>query len=299
MRDKAFEQIDRNSPLTAQSHLLTSSRAQAQQRDAAESANRSKSEFLAKVSHELRTPLHGILSYTRFGLNEVEEGDRGELREFFENVQYNAETLLNLVNDLLDYSKLEAGHMSLKLEKCPLGGIVEDVVGEFLSMCAEKDVHIRYRATGAELYVAADAERLKQVVRNVLSNAVKFSPPGSTVYVRVREVKQLALFSVRDEGPGIHPEDLESVFDKFFQSGRTQSVAGGTGLGLAICREIMAGHNGRVWAENNGQAGAIFYCELPQWDNLQNDDEQPFEAGEDFLEGSAGSIDASPQEVSL
>ena len=275
--------LDAHTLLSAQSHLMSTSRALAQQRDAAEAANRSKSDFLAKVSHELRTPLHGILSYTRFGLTEVEGGDRAELRQFFENVQHNADTLLNLVNELLDYSKLEAGQMSLTFAKCSLGGLVETVVDEFRSLCAEKDVHVQYAAAQDEIYVAADAERIKQVVRNLLSNAVKFSPAGGTVHIRIRGAKHLALVSVRDEGPGIRAEELEHVFDKFFQSGRTSSIAGGTGLGLAICREIMTGHNGRVWAENNGHSGSIFYCELPQWSGVV-DGGQPLASAEEFLE---------------
>lgn len=184
--EKGLRLLDAHTLLSAQSHLLSTSRALAQQRDAAEAANRSKTDFLAKVSHELRTPLHGILSYTRFGLNEVEDGDRGELRQFFENVQHNADTLLNLVNELLDYSKLEAGQMSLTVAKCSLGGLVETVVDEFRSMCAEKDVHIQYAAANEEIYVAADAERFRQVVRNLLSNAVKFSPAEGTVHIRIR-----------------------------------------------------------------------------------------------------------------
>ncbi len=198
-------------------------------------------------------------------------------------MQHNADTLLNLVNELLDYSKLEAGQMSLTFAKCSLGGLVETVVNEFRSLCAESDVHIQYAAANEEIYVAADAERFKQVVRNLLSNAVKFSPAGATVHIRIRGAKQLALVSVRDEGPGIPPDDLENVFDKFFQSGRTSSIAGGTGLGLAICREIMTGHNGRVWAENNGQTGSTFYCELPQWSRVP-DGEQRLEVAEEFLE---------------
>jgi signal transduction histidine kinase len=281
--EKGLRLLDAHTLLSAQSHLMSSSRALAQQRDAAEAANRSKTDFLAKVSHELRTPLHGILSYTRFGLNEVDGGERAELRQFFENVRHNAETLLNLVNELLDYSKLEAGQMSLTLAKCSLAALVETVVDEFRSLCAEKDVHIQYTAANEELHIAADAERFKQVVRNLMSNAVKFSPAGGTVYIRIRGASQLALVSVRDEGPGIPPEDLENVFDKFFQSDRTSSVSGGTGLGLAICREIMTGHNGRVWAENNGPSGSIFYCELPQWSQV-SDGGEPQVSAEEFLE---------------
>jgi signal transduction histidine kinase len=282
--EQGLRLLDAHTLLSAQSQLLSTSRALAQQRDAADAANRSKTDFLAKVSHELRTPLHGILSYTRFGLNEVDDGERAELREFFQNVQHNAEMLLNLVNELLDYSKLEAGHMSLALEKCSLGSLVDTVVDEFRSLCAEKDVHIQYIAPNEDVYVAADDERFKQVVRNLLSNAVKFSPPGGMIHVRLRGAKQLALLSVRDEGPGIPAEDLELIFDKFFQSNRTDSVKGGTGLGLAICREIMAGHSGRVWAENNGQSGSIFYCELPQWSGVRSADERSMEAAAEFLE---------------
>ncbi len=102
--------------LIAQSQLLALSKVIAEQRDAAEAANRSKSEFLANISHELRTPLHGILSYAQFGVEEAEAGDRGELREFFNNVGHSAETLLELVNDLLDLSKLEAGRMMFDLQ---------------------------------------------------------------------------------------------------------------------------------------------------------------------------------------
>ena len=92
---------------------------------------------------------------------------------------------------------------------------------------------------------------------------MKFSPPDGTVHVRLRHVGKALLMSVRDEGPGIPPEELETVFDKFVQSSKTKSNQGGTGLGLAICREIVAGHQGRIWAENNATAGCIFYCELP------------------------------------
>ena len=101
------------------------------------------------------------------------------------------------------------------------------------------------------------------MIRNLLSNAVKFSPGGGTIHVRARRVGKTCLISVRDEGPGIPPDELELVFDKFMQSSKTKSGSGGTGLGLAICREIVAGHHGRIWAENNAQKGCIFYCELP------------------------------------
>ena len=109
-----------------------------------------------------------------------------------------------------------------------------------------------------------DPDRIQQVVRNLLSNAVKFSPPeGNNSRPTPPEWARHSCFSVRDEGPGIPPDELEAVFDKFVQSSKTKSNKGGTGLGLAICREIVGGHKGRIWAENNAGAGCTFCCELP------------------------------------
>ncbi|MEI8375569.1 MAG: ATP-binding protein [Planctomycetota bacterium] len=268
--------LDTHALLIAQSQLLALSSVIVEQRDAAEAANRSKSEFLANISHELRTPLHGILSYSRFGLDEAETGDRGELREFFDNVGRSAEILLELVNDLLDLSKLEAGRMTFNLQPTCMSTLVEVVVDESCSLIARKDIRIRYRKPEESMIVLADEERFKQVIRNLLSNAVKFSPNGGMIHVSARCMSETLLISVRDEGPGIPPNEMELVFDKFMQSSKTKSGSGGTGLGLAICREIVAGHHGRIWAENNVHQGCIFYCELPmasieEYDGLDTD----------------------------
>ena len=255
--------LDIHALLIAQSQLLSLSKVIEEQRDAAEAANRSKSEFLANISHELRTPLHGILSYARFGEKEAADGDRGELHEFFQNVGQSAETLLRLVNDLLDLSKLEAGRMTYEFQPASVDDLVAVVVDEFKSLCAKQQLSICYTPPEEETTNAVDAERFKQVIRNLLSNAVKFSPPQGTVNVRLRRLPKSLLISIRDEGPGIPADELELVFDKFVQSSKTKSGSGGTGLGLPICREIVAGHHGRIWAENNAGAGCIFYCELP------------------------------------
>jgi len=266
--------LDTRALLLAQSQLLALSKAIAEQRDVAEAANRSKSEFLANISHELRTPLHGILSYAKFGVEEAENGDRQELQEFFSNVERSAETLLELVNDLLDLSKLEAGRMVFDLQPTCIGTLIEIVVDEFRSMIAQKNICIHYRKPLETILAQADEERFKQVIRNLLSNAVKFSPSNGMIHVGIRQVGTTILISVRDEGPGIPPDELELVFDKFAQSSKTKSGSGGTGLGLSICREIVAGHHGRIWAESAARQGSLFCCELPLASDPGNDEDE-------------------------
>lgn len=255
--------LDTQVLLVAQAQLLSLTRLVEEQRDAAEMANRSKSEFLANISHELRTPLHGILSYAAFGLQEATTADRADLLEFFCNVDHCAHNLLRLVNDLLDLSKLEAGRMTYEFQVADLRDVVECVVDEFRSMCAKRKIEFRYERPREAMMTVVDSNRLQQVIRNLLSNATKFSPSPGTISIRVRQVGRSLLISVRDEGLGIPPNELDAVFDKFVQSSKTKTNNGGTGLGLAICREIVNGHNGRIWVENNEGAGCIFYVELP------------------------------------
>ena len=272
--DRAFEPIlvdygdrvgllDTQVLLVAQAQLLSLSRLVEEQRDAAESANRSKSEFLANISHELRTPLHGILSYAKFGLNETTAAEQSELHEFFHNVDHCADNLLHLVNDLLDLSKLEAGRMTFEFRPVDFGKLMEMVIDEFRSFCAEREITIGYQAPQETITAIVAPDRIQQVVFNLLSNAAKFSPPQGVISVRLRRTDESLLLTVSDEGPGIPPDELEAVFDKFVQSSKTKSSKGGTGLGLAICRKIVNGHEGRIWVENNAAAGCTFFCELP------------------------------------
>ncbi len=245
-------------------------------RDLAEAANRAKSEFLANMSHELRTPMHAILSFSQLGMEKAatEHVPVAKIVKYLENIHHSGTRLLRVLNDVLDLSKLEAGQMRYEFRSWALAEIVETVVAEVSVLARQSDVTIEVVHTAA---VAAwcDQGRMGQVVRNLLANAVKFSPTGGTVRVAIGATGSgadaMALLSIEDDGIGIPPAELETVFDKFVQSSKTKSGAGGTGLGLAICREIMLQHRGRIWAENKAGGGACFSVTLPLHAPVTND----------------------------
>jgi signal transduction histidine kinase len=234
-----------------------------EQTAAAEAANRAKSEFLANMSHELRTPLHSILSFASFGVKRYATPPSDKLGHYFTMIQQSGKTLLALLNDLLDLAKLEAGKMTFDFQPTNLGVLIATVADEFSSLVSERHLTVHWQTPIAAVEAIVDAGKLKQVLRNLLSNAVKFSPKGSTIALAMQHAVQRVIVSVRDQGPGIPENELETVFDKFVQSSRTKTGAGGTGLGLSICREIIMAHQGRIWAINNADGGAEFAFELP------------------------------------
>ncbi|OHB74704.1 MAG: hypothetical protein A2Z25_19055 [Planctomycetes bacterium RBG_16_55_9] len=179
--------------------------------------------------------------------------------------------LLKLLNALLDLAKLESGGATFTFEPADLRVLVKSVVNEFDAMLSERGLSLRYEwsdpfdklRAGFDGLVALDADKIEQVVRNLLNNAIKFSAQDGQIDVDIRFVGDSVRVSVRDRGPGVPEDELEAVFDKFVQSSKTKTGAGGTGLGLAICHEIIAGHAGRIWAENRPGGGAVFSFEIP------------------------------------
>ncbi len=233
---------------------------------AAERANQSKSEFLANMSHELRTPMHAILSFARLGTQKclAEELAPDKLAHYFRRIDQSGSRLLALVNDLLDLSKLEAGRMRYEFGEHDLGVLAQGVVQETGPLASAGGVSVRVSSAAGRVVTRCDAVRIGQVVRNLVSNAIKFTPQGGEVLVHIEAAQApgSARVSVSDTGVGIPREELETIFEKFMQSTRTRSNAGGTGLGLAICREIVEAHGGRIWAENREGGGSRFVFEL-------------------------------------
>ena len=232
-------------------------------RDAAEEANAAKSEFLASMSHELRTPMHGILSFTDLGLKRLETLSQEKLRDYLENIQISGNRLLYMLNDLLDLSRLEAGKMRLEMMPANLAEMVDACIVEQNLRLDEKELQFRVESPAEGAACVCDRNRILQVITNILANAIKFSPAGAEILVRLEKRDGTCRIRFADAGVGIPAADLDRVFEKFYQSADSRRLPGGSGLGLAICREIIELHDGRIWAENNDGAGASVLFELP------------------------------------
>lgn len=230
---------------------------------AAEKANLAKSLFLANMSHELRTPLHGILSFANFGINKYKKEKPEKIKEYFERINQSGQSLLLLLNDLLDLAKLESGRMVYDFTSEDIVILIRSVVDEFRSLLSEKNIGVIYQDSHEPIFAKLDAGKIRQVVRNLLSNAVKFSPDQGRIFINLEKNENMAQISVRDQGPGIPTPELEDVFDKFVQSSKTRTNAGGTGLGLAICKEIITAHKGHIWAQDTQLKGALLIFTLP------------------------------------
>lgn len=237
-----------------------------QARDEAQAGNIAKSEFLANMSHELRTPMHAIIGFSKLGIKKSNSWPIEETIKNFQAIKDSGENLLKLLNELLDLSKLEAGKMSFTMEMNNMLDTASQVIKEIDPVAQEKNINIQISSDNKErLYGLFDSDRIAQVIRNLISNALKFSHPNSSVNITIKQdFHGNLMVSVSDEGIGIPPDEINCVFNKFVQSSHTKTGAGGTGLGLSISKEIVEAHDGTIFATNNKNKGASFIFYIPK-----------------------------------
>ena len=226
-------------------------------------ATQHKSEFLANMSHEMRTPLNTVLGFSEVLSEELEGALNDKQKRFATLIHRDAMHLLNLVNDILDLSKIEAGRLDLEREPFEVLPAVEEVLSSIRPRGVSKSIDIECQAQPS-LAMQADRVRFKQVMYNLLSNAVKFTPEGGHVRIGAQQKDGFVEISVADTGVGIAKTEQEAIFDPFYQAARTKLVHEGTGLGLAITKRLVEQHGGRIWLQSAPGQGSRFTFTLPR-----------------------------------
>ncbi|HEY3061584.1 MAG TPA: ATP-binding protein [Chloroflexota bacterium] len=240
-------------------HLLEEARKVAALRE----LDRMKTELLGTVSHELRTPLGSIKGYATTLLTHGNRLKREEQREFLEIIDSEADRLRELIENLLDMSRLEAGVLRIDRAPIRLGAVMRDVLRKVQLATPDHELDLEWPAH--DPLVAADSRRIYQIVQNLLTNAVKYSPTGGRIALAGACERHDLVVSVQDQGLGMPASELDRIFDRFHRvGGEVARRIGGTGLGLAICKGLVDAHGGRIWAESEGDGtGSVFKFTLP------------------------------------
>jgi signal transduction histidine kinase len=218
-----------------------------------------KSELISTVSHEIRTPLSSVLGFTELLLERDLSAEKQ--RKYLEMIHRESNRLKNLINDFLDIQRIESGNHELNLEEIDL----ERLITEVINLYEVHDSHdFVISVPNEKLNIRADYNKLKQVVTNLVSNAVKYSPGGSKIKVLVEEKSDNVQLTVADEGIGIAKADQKNLFTKFYRTkSSTVNQIEGTGLGLAICKKIIEAHQGEIGVESELEEGSKFYFTIP------------------------------------
>lgn len=227
-----------------------------------------KTDFVNSVSHELRSPLSAIKGYVDFLLKEVAGPVNEKQKEFLNIVKNNTTRLTNFINNVLDVAKMESSKMELNREQIKIKDVIGEVITLFKPSASDKKITLEFTADEALPQISADGEKIMQVITNLISNAMKFTPEGGNVTVKseLGRQKPEVVVSVSDSGMGMTKDDCAKLFNKFVQvSSAKKNIKGpkGTGLGLSIAKGIIELHNGKIWVESEINMGTTFYFTLP------------------------------------
>ncbi len=252
------ELISQSDELRAQQHALEEKNREV------ERANRAKSEFLANMSHELRTPLNSIIGFSEV-LEDQKFGQLNETqRKYIHNINTSGMHLLQLINDVLDLSKVEAGKMSLHYEDFQISAALHDIEAAIRNELDKKNISFDMEIDEGLVSLNADKQKVRQIMLNLLSNAVKFTQEGGKITVCAKGVGGSLQISVTDTGIGIKPEDIKRIFARFQQlDSKTARGYQGTGLGLALTRKFVEMHGGKIWVESELGKGSMFTFTIP------------------------------------
>ncbi len=232
------------------------------QREEAETANQNKDEFLAVVTHELRTPLNAILGWAK--LLRSRNLDSESIDRALETIERNAQSQSQLIEDLLDISRIIRGQLPIKVMMVNLYAVISAAIEGVRPTAAEKNIQLEFSSMDLDLVISGDPKRLQQILLNLLTNAIKFTPAGGKVTVQLTELDGMAYVKVIDTGIGIQPEFLPHIFDRFRQDETNAASADGLGLGLTIVHQLVELHRGSITVESEGSdRGTTFTVQFP------------------------------------
>jgi signal transduction histidine kinase len=243
--------------------LAASNREIAEKSHQLEVASQHKSEFLANMSHELRTPLNAVIGFSEVLLQRMFGDLNDKQDEYLKDIYASGQHLLSLINDILDLSKIEAGRMELEMTDFDFPTTLDSTLTLIRERAGRRGIALHLSVDERLGQMRADERKIRQVVLNVLSNAIKFTPEGGRIEVAAVPRDEFVEVSVSDTGVGIAPEDQEAVFEEFRQVGTAAKKVEGTGLGLALSRKFIELHGGRIWVQSQVGIGSTFTFAIP------------------------------------